>query len=227
MSININKLLYPESCLYDYVWEAPGETLDEKIQNSAECASKKAMIDAILLAIIVSIVVIFIAIFSSSSLLTYGSIVLGGLVIIGGFTLGPWLSSRNAEISGKEFKNKYETSGQGQSIVDFGRYLEQQKLSLAQTQAFTNNRGIRKQDIINVESLSLFQRINLLEKLKIDIFVCGGITRPILDNICNKNISVIPFVCGDVKELLMAIIKGKDVKKEFAMPGKSEKENLK
>jgi len=93
--------------------------------------------------------------------------------------------------------------------------------------AETNNRGIQKQDIINVESLSLFQRINLLEKLEIDLFVCGGITRPILDNICNKNIKVVPFVCGDIKKLLMAIINGKDVKKEFAMPGKSEKENFK
>jgi len=93
--------------------------------------------------------------------------------------------------------------------------------------AEAGNKNILKQDIINVESLSLFQRTDLLEKLAIDIFVCGGITRPILDNIRNKNITVIPFVCGNVKELLMALIKGKDVKNVFAMPGKSEKENIK
>ena len=92
--------------------------------------------------------------------------------------------------------------------------------------AETGNKNIIKRDIINVDSLSLFQRVNLLEKLDVDIFVCGGITRPILDNIRNKNITVIPFVCGDVGDLLKAIIKGDDVKNTFAMPGKSEKENF-
>jgi predicted Fe-Mo cluster-binding NifX family protein len=93
--------------------------------------------------------------------------------------------------------------------------------------AETGSKNILKQDIINVESLSLFQRTDLLVKLGVNIFVCGGITRPILDNIRNKNITVIPFVCGNVKDLLTAIIKGKDVKNIFAMPGKSEKENTK
>lgn len=80
------------------------------------------------------------------------------------------------------------------------------------------------QDIINVESLSLFQRIDLLQKMHIHVFICGGITRPILENIRNKNIQVIPFVCGDVDLLLQAFFKGKDIRTLFSMPGKSEKE---
>ena len=92
--------------------------------------------------------------------------------------------------------------------------------------AETNDKKIMKEDLISVESLSLFQRINLLEKLEIDIFVCGGITRPILENIRNKNINIIPFICGDVKKIIMAIIKGEDIKNVYAMPGKSEKENI-
>ena len=82
-----------------------------------------------------------------------------------------------------------------------------------------------KQEIISVGSLSLFQRISLLEKLHIDILICGGITRPILENIRNKNIKVIPFVCGNVNELLAAFLTGRDIEHSFAMPGKSEKEN--
>jgi predicted Fe-Mo cluster-binding NifX family protein len=93
--------------------------------------------------------------------------------------------------------------------------------------AETSNKRILKKDLINIESFSLFQRIHLLEKLRIDIFVCGGITSPILENIRNKRINVIPFVCGDVKKLLDAIIRGYDIKNMFAMPGKSEKENIK
>ena len=84
---------------------------------------------------------------------------------------------------------------------------------------------IEKQEILNVESLTLFQRIDLLQKLHVDVFVCGGITRPILENIRNKNIRTIPFVCGDVKELLHALLEGKDIKNLFSMPGKFKKEN--
>jgi predicted Fe-Mo cluster-binding NifX family protein len=86
---------------------------------------------------------------------------------------------------------------------------------------------ILKQDVISMESLSLFQRIDLLQRLHIEVFACGGITRPILENISNKNIKVIPFICGDVNELLQAILNGKDVKFLFSMPGKSEKEKNK
>ena len=89
----------------------------------------------------------------------------------------------------------------------------------------TSGKKISKQDIISVESLSLFQRIDLLRKLHVDVFLCGGITRPILENIRNKSIKVIPFVCGDVNKLLQAVLRGKDVKISFSMPGKSEKEN--
>ena len=89
--------------------------------------------------------------------------------------------------------------------------------------AETAGKKIVRQDVINVESLSLFQRTDMLQKLQIELFVCGGITKPILENIRNKNIKVIPFVCGDVNEVLHAFLKGKDVGTSFSMPGKSDK----
>lgn len=88
-----------------------------------------------------------------------------------------------------------------------------------------SGKNITRQQVISVESLSLFQRVDLLPKMHVDVFICGGITRPILDNIRNKDIKVIPFVCGDVNELLKAVSDGKDVRTLFSMPGKSEKEN--
>lgn len=90
--------------------------------------------------------------------------------------------------------------------------------------AETTAKSIINQDVINVESLSLFQRTDLLQKLNVDLFICGGITSPILDNIKNKNIKVIPFVCGNVNELLKATLKKRDLRTLFSMPGKSEKE---
>ncbi len=86
---------------------------------------------------------------------------------------------------------------------------------------------IEKQEIISVASLTLFQRIDLLQKLNVEILICGGITRAILDNIRNKNIQTIPFVCGEVRELLQALFEGKDIKSLFSMPGKFKKEKEK
>jgi len=86
-----------------------------------------------------------------------------------------------------------------------------------------NKNKIDKQEILNVESLTLFQRIDLLQKLKVNIFICGGITRSILETINNKNIKTIPFVCGDIKEIILAALKGKDVGTLFAMPGQQNR----
>ena len=36
---------------------------------------------------------------------------------------------------------------------------------------------ISRQEITSVESLTLFQRTDLLRKLQIEIFICGGITK--------------------------------------------------
>ena len=81
-----------------------------------------------------------------------------------------------------------------------------------------------KKDVLSVEGLSLFQRAELLQKLSVDILICGGITQPILDTIRNKNIKVIPFLCGDANDLLEALRKNRDVKTLFSMPGKSKQE---
>ena len=76
----------------------------------------------------------------------------------------------------------------------------------------------------SLESISLYQRIELLDKLDVNTFVCGGITRPLLESIEGRNIHTIPFVCGDVDIILSALCKGKDIKSLFSMPGTRNKE---
>ncbi|KAA3659495.1 MAG: hypothetical protein DWQ10_08785, partial [Calditrichaeota bacterium] len=71
---------------------------------------------------------------------------------------------------------------------------------------------------------SVFQRIELLEKLGVEVFICGGITRPILESIRNKNIQTYAYVCGDAEAILQAFCAGKDIKALFAMPGEIKKE---
>ena len=81
-----------------------------------------------------------------------------------------------------------------------------------------------KKENISVESLSLFQRIDLLKKLDLDIFICGGITHATLENIRSQNIKTIPFICGNVDQILDAVLKGKNIKSLFSMPGDINKE---
>ena len=81
------------------------------------------------------------------------------------------------------------------------------------------------QEIISLESITVYQRIELLDKLEVDTFICGGITRHLLESIEGKNIQAIPNICGDVQQILDAVCKGKDIKALFSMPGNIKKEN--
>ncbi len=85
---------------------------------------------------------------------------------------------------------------------------------------------ITNQELISLECLTHYQRVELLDRLDINIFVCGGITRPLLENIRSKDIVAIPNICGDVNIILKAISDGKDIKTLFSVPGKINKENL-
>ncbi|MCA9735091.1 MAG: hypothetical protein H6696_01565 [Deferribacteres bacterium] len=87
-----------------------------------------------------------------------------------------------------------------------------------------NGRKLSKKEKMSLESLSVFQRIDLLEKLGVEVFICGGITRPILDSIRSKNIQTFAYVCGDAETVLKAFCDGKDIKALFSMPGDLKKE---
>ncbi|KAA3612199.1 MAG: hypothetical protein DWQ05_19555 [Calditrichaeota bacterium] len=92
-------------------------------------------------------------------------------------------------------------------------------------QAEIIDKMLAKKEMLSLESLTIYQRIELLDNLGIDIFICGGITRPLLDSIRNKNIKTIPYVCGNVDKILSALCDGEDIKSLFSMPGNSNKED--
>lgn len=82
-----------------------------------------------------------------------------------------------------------------------------------------------KQELLTVDSLTVFQRLGLLRKLKVDLFICGGITVSILEQVRNIPIQTIPFICGNVDTIIEAVMKGKDLRAMFSMPGHSRKES--
>ncbi|MGC9329716.1 MAG: NifB/NifX family molybdenum-iron cluster-binding protein, partial [Candidatus Hinthialibacter sp.] len=71
----------------------------------------------------------------------------------------------------------------------------------------------------NLDEFLLFQRANYLQKLKIEILICGAISRPLEELIHAKNIKVISYLCGDVEEVLQAFLKNQLPQDQFLMPG--------
>lgn len=85
------------------------------------------------------------------------------------------------------------------------------------------NRLVSK-EIISLQGITLYQRIELLHKLRIRTFICCAVTRPLLESILGKNIKAVSNICGDIDQILDAVCKGKDIKALFSMPGSINKE---
>jgi predicted Fe-Mo cluster-binding NifX family protein len=63
------------------------------------------------------------------------------------------------------------------------------------------------------------QKALCLAELGVDTLVCGAITKPLHAMIAAYGIEVIPFVAGDLQEVIQAHLKGSSLGKVFAMPG--------
>ena len=63
------------------------------------------------------------------------------------------------------------------------------------------------------------QKALRLAELKIGTLVCGAICRPTEDMIAAYGIRVVPFVAGDLREVIDAWLHGKMDVAHFAMPG--------
>jgi len=63
------------------------------------------------------------------------------------------------------------------------------------------------------------QKALRLAELGVDTLVCGGISRPLLAIITGYGIRVIPFIAGDLREVIQAWLCGRLTRGEFAMPG--------
>lgn len=58
-----------------------------------------------------------------------------------------------------------------------------------------------------------------LAELRIDTLICGAISRPLLAMVSGYGIRVVPFVAGDLREVIRAWLGGRLTGQSFAMPG--------
>jgi predicted Fe-Mo cluster-binding NifX family protein len=61
--------------------------------------------------------------------------------------------------------------------------------------------------------------VTRLVSLGIDTLVCGAVSRPMLDLLRAHSIAVVPFVAGELAEVIQAWLRGGVTNPSFAMPG--------
>ena len=64
-----------------------------------------------------------------------------------------------------------------------------------------------------------WMKIARLRDLGINILICGAISRPLADLIARSGIRLIPFVAGDIEDVIRAFLSGGFPNPAFLMPG--------
>jgi len=72
---------------------------------------------------------------------------------------------------------------------------------------------------VALESQSLSQRAGRIKNLEVDVLVCGAISRVLANMVATSGIQVLPYVTGNINDVLQAYLTGQLVKPEFSMPG--------
>jgi predicted Fe-Mo cluster-binding NifX family protein len=80
-----------------------------------------------------------------------------------------------------------------------------------------NEELLQKQDWT---SLPRVYRAARLKELGVKLLVCGGITCWMEEEILRHGIDIVPWVAGDVWEVLAALRQGRILDPQFAMPGR-------
>jgi predicted Fe-Mo cluster-binding NifX family protein len=70
-----------------------------------------------------------------------------------------------------------------------------------------------------IDDTDLMGRVRYVEDLKVDLLICGAISRPLTQILEAKGIEVIGQICGNTEEILQAFLKDGLDDQSFLMPG--------
>lgn len=76
-----------------------------------------------------------------------------------------------------------------------------------------------KSMVIPFGECGFFRRIEILTEHDVKLLICGAISRVMLDHLLRNRIQVIPWITGDVNEVLAAYEQGLLSHPRFMMPG--------
>lgn len=78
---------------------------------------------------------------------------------------------------------------------------------------------VEDQTVALPQGSGMISRIDTLIGLRIDVLVCGAISRPVHRLIAASGIRIHSFVSGEADKVLEALLSGKLEEKPFSMPG--------
>jgi len=81
------------------------------------------------------------------------------------------------------------------------------------------NAKVVNQSEVALESQSLPQRTGNLKNLGVDVLICGAISQALANMVTASGIQVLPYVTGEVDNVLQAYLTGQLVQPQFTMPG--------
>jgi len=64
-----------------------------------------------------------------------------------------------------------------------------------------------------------YGKVESIKRLGIDVLICGAITKMLYTDIVNAGIRVVPFVCGNVEDVLHEYLNKNKIDEKFLMPG--------
>jgi len=70
-----------------------------------------------------------------------------------------------------------------------------------------------------IESVWPAEKVTRLRALGVEVLVCGAISHPLAAMIAAEGIALVPFVAGEVEQVIAAYLRGDLVRPAFAMPG--------
>ncbi len=85
-----------------------------------------------------------------------------------------------------------------------------------------NKKKTDKKEIYPIQA-NFIQNINILTEKKIDVLVCGAVSKHILNLLEDEKIVLIPWICGKIDDVIEAYINDNLDNKNFYMPGVYEK----
>jgi predicted Fe-Mo cluster-binding NifX family protein len=89
------------------------------------------------------------------------------------------------------------------------------KLSLAEIEGQTENNRLE----IPLPNEPMPQKASRLKELDVDVLICGAISKSLAFLIIGSGIKIIPFVSGQIDEVLSAYASGQLTEMRFLMPG--------
>jgi predicted Fe-Mo cluster-binding NifX family protein len=72
----------------------------------------------------------------------------------------------------------------------------------------------------SLHGLSIQKRVDKLVELDVDVLICGAISRPLADMVRASGIRIIPWMKGNVNDVLTWYLTGTPVEPRFLMPGR-------